>query len=291
MRYSSIHTHTVFCDGADEVETMCRAAFDKGLCSIGFSAHAPITGKTGIRTDWHLPDGDLEKYLDEVRAAKRRWEGRLPVYLGLEVDYIQGLTGPLDRDIREMGTDYLVASVHFVVPPRGEPFTVDGPPEEVERGIREGFSGDGEALAECYRETVAAMIRAGGFDILGHADLVKKNNFRPGFFDPAGESSVRGQGEIARLAGEAGIVVEVNTGGINRGRINETYPSPAFLRQFGERGVPAVITADAHRAEDLDGNYGEARRTLLAAGYTEHLLFEGRRAGKAIWRAEPLTGA
>ncbi|MDR1619016.1 MAG: histidinol-phosphatase [Treponema sp.] len=291
MRYSSIHTHTVFCDGADDVETMCRAAFAKGLLSIGFSAHAPVTGKAGIRTGWHLPDGDLERYLDEVRAAKRRWEGRLPVYLGLEADYIRGLAGPPDWDIQALGIDYLIASVHFVVPPRGAPFAVDGSPEEVERGIREGFSGDGEALAACYRETVAEMIRAGGFDILGHADLVKKNNFRLRFFDPGGNPSVRGLAEIARLAGEAGIVTEVNTGGINRKWINETYPSPAFLRQFREQGVPVIITADAHRAEDLDGNYDEARRTLLAAGYTEHHLFQGRKAGKAVWRTGALTGA
>jgi histidinol-phosphatase (PHP family) len=291
MRYSSLHTHTIFCDGHDGVETMCRAAFDRGLCAIGFSAHAPIEGKTGLRTGWHLPDGDLEKYLDEVRAAKRRWEGRLPVYLGLEVDYIQGLAGPADRDIQELETDYLVASVHFAVPPRGKPFTVDGPPEEVARGIREGFSGDGEALAEWYWNTVTAMIRAGGFDILGHADIVKKHNFLRRFFDPEGIRAVTGRAEIARIAGEAGIVVEVNTGGINRKQIHETYPSLAFLRQFGDRGVPAVITADAHRAEDLDGNYDTARRVLCAAGYTSHCLFEGRRAGKAIWRAWPLTGA
>ncbi|MDR2158473.1 MAG: histidinol-phosphatase [Treponema sp.] len=290
MRYSSLHTHTVFCDGADEVETMCRAAFAKGLSAIGFSAHAPVTGKTGIRTGWHLPDENMERYLDEVRAAKRRWEGKIPVYLGLEVDYIRGFAGPLDRDIQETGADYLIASVHFVTPPRGRLFTVDGPPEEVELGIREGFSGDGEALAACYWETVAEMIRAGGFDILGHADLVKKNNLRLRFFDPEGGSFTRNLAETARLAGEAGIVVEVNTGGINRGRIDETYPSPAFLREFRKHGVPAIITADAHRAEDLDGNYDEARRTLLAAGYTEHHLFEGRKAGKAVWCAEALTG-
>ena len=289
MPYSSIHTHTVFCDGADGVETMCRAAFARGLCAIGFSAHAPVTGKTGIRTDWHLPDGDLEKYLDEVRAAKRRWEGRLPVYLGLEADYIRGLIGPSDWDLWKLGVDYLIASVHFIVPPRGAPFTVDGPPEELEKGIREGFSGDAGALVESYWETVAEMIRAGGFDILGHADLVKRNNGGMRFFDPAGSAFCGGFAEIARLAGEAGLVVEVNTGGINRKRIAETYPSSAFLREFRRYAVLAVVTADAHRAEDLDGNYDEARRTLLAAGYTAHHLFEGRRAGKAVWRAEALT--
>jgi histidinol-phosphatase (PHP family) len=279
----------VFCDGADDVETMCRAAFAGGLSSIGFSAHAPVTGKTGIRTDWHLPDGDLEKYLDTVREAKRRWEGRLPVYLGLEADYIRGLVGPSDWDLRELGADYLIASVHFVIPPRGKPFTVDGPLEELEKGIREGFSGDTGALVECYWETMAEMIRIGGFDILGHADLIKRNNGGMRFFDPAGSAFCGGFAEIARLAGEAGIVVEVNTGGINRKRIDETYPSVAFLREFRRHGVPALITADAHRAEDLDGNYSEALRTLLAADYTEHHLFEGRRAGKAVWRAEALA--
>jgi histidinol-phosphatase (PHP family) len=290
VRYSSIHTHTVFCDGTDEVETMCRAAFARGLASIGFSAHAPVTGKTGIRTGWHLPDGDLEKYCDEVRAAKRRWEGRLPVYLGLEVDYIRGLMGPSDRDIQELGTDYLIASVHFIVPAAGAPFTVDGPPEELERGIREGFSGDGGALMKSYWDTTAEMIRAGGFDILGHADIVKKNNAGLRFYDAGGDACLRGFAEIARLAGEAGIVAEINTGGINRKKIDETYPSLPFLREFRKHRVPVVITADAHRAEDLDGHYGEACRTLLAAGYTEHHLFEGRRAGKAVWRAEKLTG-
>jgi histidinol phosphatase-like PHP family hydrolase len=40
-----------------------------------------------------------------------------------------------------------------------------------------------------------------------------------------------------------------------------------------------VINADAHRAKDLDGHYEEARKTMLAAGYTETGLFEGRENG------------
>jgi histidinol-phosphatase (PHP family) len=84
-------------------------------------------------------------------------------------------------------------------------------------------------------------------------------------------------------------VVEVNTGGINRGAIDETYPSPAFLRIFRENAVPALITADAHRAEDLDGHYRKARETLLASGYTETVLFEGKE-GDARWVREPLSG-
>jgi histidinol-phosphatase (PHP family) len=283
---SCLHTHTLFCDGHDDVETCCRRAWEKGLVSLGFSAHAPIAQKTGIFSDWHLPDDRLQEYLDTVREARRRWRGKLRVYLGLEADYIGGLTGPADRDYRDLGLDYLIGSVHYLIPPRSAPFTVDGSREELDRGLQEGFGGSGEALMHCYWDQVAAMIRAGGFDILGHADLIKKNNRPSGaaFFDPRDPGCLRRTAEIAALAGEAPcLVVEVNTGGLNRGKTDETYPSPAMLRLFRQNGVPALISADAHRAQDLDGHYGEALAVMRQAGYTETVLFEGREEGCPRW--------
>jgi histidinol phosphatase-like PHP family hydrolase len=49
-----------------------------------------------------------------------------------------------------------------------------------------------------------------------------------------------------------------------------------------------VINADAHKAKDLDGYYDEAQKTLLSAGYTESLIFKGRKDGKAVWDSEKL---
>jgi histidinol-phosphatase (PHP family) len=288
MRWSSLHTHSVFCDGKDEIETLCHRAWEKGLAAVGFSSHAPVLRKTGLSSDWHIREDRLGLYLDTVREAGRRWEGRLAVYLGLEIDYIPGLIGPADRDFQELGLDYIIASVHYLIPPRGAPFTVDGSPEELAKGVREGFNGDGEALADQYWQNVEGMIRAGGFDILGHADLVKKNNREERLF-PAGSETYRLRTEaVASLLAGSGIVVEVNTGGINRGAIKETYPSLPILKLLRERDVPMIVTADAHRAEDLDGHYGLARETLLAAGYTQTAFFEGRREGKAVWKDEPL---
>jgi histidinol-phosphatase (PHP family) len=245
----------------------------------------------------------LPEYLDTVREARRRWEGKLRIYLGLEADFIPGLTGPGDRKYREMGLDYIIGSVHIIIPPKGPPFEIDGEWEPIGRAIREGFDGDGEALARAYWDNVAAMIADGGFDILGHMDLVKKNNRAPKvpeagpasppvnrIFEPQNPDYLRRGGEIIRAAAKAGLVVELNTGGISRGRIDETYPSPAFLKIFRENSVPALITADAHRAEDLDSHYDTARETLLAAGYTETVLFEGKEGGKARWVREPLSG-
>ncbi|MDR0585170.1 MAG: PHP domain-containing protein, partial [Treponema sp.] len=59
MYSSCLHTHTEFCDGRGDVESFCLTAHARGLAAIGFSAHAPLAKKTGLKTDWHLRDEDL----------------------------------------------------------------------------------------------------------------------------------------------------------------------------------------------------------------------------------------
>ena len=99
--YSCLHTHSTFCDGNDTIEDLCRRAYEKGLASIGFSSHAPIYRKTGFRTDWHIQEDRLEAYVDTVNRVRRQWEGKIRVFLGLEIDYIPGLMGPGDKDYEE----------------------------------------------------------------------------------------------------------------------------------------------------------------------------------------------
>jgi histidinol-phosphatase (PHP family) len=94
--------------------------------------------------------------------------------------------------------------------------------------------------------------------------------------------------EIARAISAAGLVIEANTGGINRGYIKDTYPSFAILPLMHKYKIPVMISADAHNPNDIDGHYREARQILLNAGYTKHVLFEGRKNGKPIWTERPL---
>ncbi|MCL2042882.1 MAG: histidinol-phosphatase [Treponema sp.] len=289
--FSSLHTHTTFCDGKDDIEAMCKSAFEKELAAIGFSSHAPV-GKAGFETSWHMKDGRLGEYIDEVKSARRRWEGRIAVYLGLEVDYIKGLRSPLDKDIQDLNLDYIIGSVHYVMPLREEPFTVDGSAEELEKGITEGYNGDGEAMMHDYWNAVLEMTALGGLDIIGHLDLVKKGNFRGNpvkcLFDMKSRVYIQRVEEAAQAIAAGGFAVEVNTGMMNRGYCTETCPSLPVLRLLRRYNVPVMISADAHCADHLDGNYGEARQILLNAGYTTHAMFAGRKDGKAVWRETPL---
>ena len=58
--------------------------------------------------------------------------------------------------------------------------------------------------------------------------------------------------ETAKSIAQSGVIVEINTGGIARGAINDTYPSLDFLKALNKYDVPITICSDAHSVQDLD---------------------------------------
>ncbi|MDR0448178.1 MAG: histidinol-phosphatase [Treponema sp.] len=299
MKWSCLHTHTNFCDGKADIETMCETAYAKGFESIGFSSHAPILKKTGIRTKSSIKEKRLDEYIDRVLKARKYWNGKLSVYLGLEVDYVHGLCGPADADIQALPLDYIIGAVHFCsLPKKNEFFSVDESPENFRLGL-EQFDNDGYAFCEAYYNIYNNMINAGAYDILAHLDLIKKNNDLFRFFTP-GDSRYTGllkktvnliaaARTDAEKNGVSVPVVEVNTGGMNRGYSSEPYPSRDTLKLLAEQNVPLVLSADAHTPDQLGKNYEAAMKEMKEAGYTGMAFFAGRREGKAVWQEEALA--
>jgi histidinol-phosphatase (PHP family) len=266
---------------------MCRAAYEKNLFAIGFSSHAPVEKQLGFRTEWNMKSDRVDEYAAQVLAAKECWCGKLNVFLGLEVDYIKGKRAPLDSDITKLNLDYIIGSVHYLFPDNGaQVFTVDGSQEEFEKGLNEGFGGDAQKLMHSYYDAVAQMIQAGGFEIIGHADLIKKNTFGKNLWPQ--ETETERQKEIAHMAAKAGLIFEINTGGINRKKIQETYPSLSFLKIIKNINVPVIITADAHCANDINENYDIALKTLELAEIKEHMLFKKRTNTGVLWQKEKI---
>ncbi|MCL2139052.1 MAG: histidinol-phosphatase [Treponema sp.] len=261
----SLHTHTLFDDGMDDIETMCQAAYEKGLDAIGFSSHAPIEG-TRFGVNWHMDKSRLAEYISEIKAARRRWEGKIAVFLGLELDYIKGIRSPLDSDIQSQCLDYIIGSVHYLAAHQN-PFIIDGYVQEVEKGIEENFGGSGDAMMHAYWDAVTEMVCSGGFDIVGHLDLLKKHNAKGRWFNPESEQYLQRAEETIAAIASAGLTVEVNTGCINRKFLEEPCPSLPLLRILRRYNVPVLLSDDAHNAKDIGGNYSLARKILLEAGY------------------------
>jgi histidinol-phosphatase (PHP family) len=63
--------------------------------------------------------------------------------------------------------------------------------------------------------------------------------------------------------------VEVNTGGLARGRTSTVYPSPWVLRLLREADIPIMLNSDAHIPENIDAYLDVARGLIKEAGYTK----------------------
>jgi histidinol-phosphatase (PHP family) len=263
--YSTYHTHSLFCDGKMTPEDYILSAISKGFCAIGISSHAPVCFETG----WTMKPERLANYIETGLMLKEKYRSRIQVYLGLETDYYQGAV-----DYRSYpGLDYTIGSVHFIHHAAGLRYmALDGTPEEFLETRDVIFKGDARALIEKYYQLLSDMLRQQPPCILGHLDVLKKNNSGRRFFDEA-ESWYRKAVEGALDAvEEQQVIVEVNTGGIARGYTTEMYPSDWILSLMRERKISIVLNSDAHHPDRIDAYYPQAVEKLKAVGYTHQRI-------------------
>ncbi len=271
------HTHSRFCDGKGELSEYVERAAASGLASIGLSGHAPCP----VSSDWHMKESDLAGYLAAARGLAGAQAGRVEVLVGLEVDYIPGVISP--RAVREAnGLDYVVGGVHYLARlSDGTPWTVDGPLEELQRGIRESFGGDARLAVARYFELVGEMAAGEVPDVIAHFDLIKKNN--KGLFDEGARWYQAVAEEALRAVAATGCVVEINTGAVTRNYGSHFYPADRILAAMAGMRIPVTLGSDAHRPAHVAAHFGAALDALRRAGYRECW----RRAGRS-WAAVPL---
>lgn len=265
MNYkTNYHTHTNYCDGVNSPEEMVNAAINKNFSALGFSGHS----MNPFGELWHIAPRDHQSYVKEIRRLAEVYQSQLEILLGFEADYIPSLCTPSFSRFKSFNPDYLIGSVHFIVNEKGF-FTVDGPVEEVQYGINTLFKGNGKKVVQEYFYLQREMLKSSDFTILGHPDLVRKRNGNLCFFD---ESEGWYKSEVKELVKEikkAGVIVEVNTGAITRGAMDDVYPSAFMLDLLCKNNIPVTISSDSHSVDSIDGAFDRAELAIKKAGYKQ----------------------
>ena len=246
---TNYHMHTTWCDGKAGVEEMAAAAAAMGFDAIGFSSHSMLPDDS---EKWVLTPEKAPLYAADVRSAAKRHEGSLRILCGVEADYVPGASVPDRSAYAAIAPDYVIGSVHFVVAPDGALVPVDKSPASLAEGVSAHFGGDAEAFVRAYFAQQREMAGRFDFDVIGHPDLVRKFNSRMPCFD---ESAPWYAGELEATAdafAASGKLVEVNTGAIARGWLDDAYPSPAFRAMLRSRGVEFLLSSDAHSPDAID---------------------------------------
>lgn len=265
----TFHSHTEFCDGRATMEAFAREVVARGFTHYGFSPHCPLP----IVSPCNMRREDVGRYLSEVDRIKGEYGGHCRFYAAMEVDYLGAEFGPSSREISELPLDYVIGSVHFVANRKGRLVDVDGRFESFRRKMRDYFDDDIRYVCEAFYSRSAAMVEAGGFDIIGHFDKIGQN---ASYFQPGIEDEEWYQALVSDLVEriishnarhpERPLTVEINTKAYadHSGRL---FPHPRHWGRLAEAGVPLIVNSDAHVPALIDASREMAFSMLEQAGW------------------------
>ena len=251
----NLHIHTTYADGKDTPEEIIVEAIDRGFDSIGFSEHSYMAFSD---YPYQMSVAAMADYKNEVRALGAKYRDKIKVFCGLEFEFFS--------DVPTEDFDYLIGSVHYL-DFDGNLLGFDRGLEETVAYVNSNFGGNGMSFAKKYYETLARLPERRNFDIIGHFDLLTKNNEKGSFIDTSSKEYLDlGYEAIHALRGKIPLF-EVNTGAISRGYRTSPYPQFEFLTELQKCGFGAVISSDCHNKNFLDCHYTEAEELLRAAGF------------------------
>jgi len=259
--WSNIHTHSKYCDGQGELIDYVSKARELAFYSLGFSSHAPLP----FENDWTMSKDDIENYVDEIKQLKNQVDTP-EILLGLEIDYIKEINLPVD--ILSLNLDYTISSVHFAGRfSDGRYWAVDSDIDGFKEGVQSIYDSDIRKAVEAYYLTLVEMVRVKKTGVLGHFDLVKKNNLKLELFDEQEDWYKEFVEKVLCELRRSRFLLEINTGGMSRGFTLEPYPSFWILRLCFEKNIPVTLTSDAHEPDMLIYAFRNVLETVYKIGY------------------------
>ncbi len=229
---ANYHTHTYLCGHAEgTVEDYVKKAIEENLKVIGISDHGPfcddlndiITRRMNF-DEYHLI------YLKELEIAKQKYEKKIQVKKGLEIEYLKKMIPFYDHFLQDL--DYLILGQHLV---------------EEDNTVIDIYRYMNSKMIGLYKESVLKGMASKKFKILAHPEIF--NWAYPEWDELCQETSVA----IISSAIENDVALELNANGMRRKRVinrqgEEThlYPRLEFWRLVAKTNAKVIISDDAH---------------------------------------------
>lgn len=231
---ANYHSHTFRCGhatGTDEEYVLC--ALEAGFNVLGFTDHVilPFHSQPGMRGDISLLDG----YIQSVNALKRKYEGKIQIFLGFECEWYYQTYESYYRDLLlHKGFDYLILGQHCCLL------------DDRHFGFYSRFSDRLEGLHR-YTQDVLNAMDSGLFAYVAHPDHFML------WYGKWDEETEKASRLICQKAKEKNIPLEINMGPSRWAKKTSVsdlsilcYPYPKFFEIAKETGNSVVIGVDAH---------------------------------------------
>lgn len=250
------HVHTNFCPhgSSDLMEEYVLEAIEQDLKYISFTEHAPLPVNFIDPTpekDSAIKLEDVRNYISEGNRLKEKYQDKITIFIGFEVDFIEGYQQETEHFLNQYGPelDDAILSVHMLKAPNGSYVCLDYSAEEFERIIR--LFGSIEEVYKVYYQTVKlAIIQDLGKykpTRIGHLTLIEK--FVALF--PSKHSFSNELDELLELIKEKEYQLDLNTAGLYKEYCKRIYPNQSVIEKANQLLIPFVTGSDSHVARTI----------------------------------------
>jgi histidinol-phosphatase (PHP family) len=249
------HTHTKFCKHGhpDELSAYLDRAVELGYERYSVTEHSPLPDRwvddEVLMAELAMGLDELPAYFAYVLEHKKRYEGKLEVTAGLEIDYLHERGDFTNRFVEEWAhlLEDCVFSVHYL-PGRGGMRCIDYTSEDFREHLLSYYGSMERVVGEYFDHVelaIEAASRLPGRKRIGHIGLIEK--FRDALL-PIEEGQIRERMErlLPKLKA-AGVGVDVNTAGLRVATCGKPYVPEWFIRDALASGIECVYGSDSHK--------------------------------------------
>ena len=267
-----VHSRIGSFDADASMLVLCQAACARGLRRLCFTEHLDF--------DPRLPEYGYYQYDVVHRAFEEacvRYEGKLELALGLEVDFDSAFLPDIVAFVPKLRVDFILGSVH----------TYQGIHFMQHRAEATGVWTPDE-LSLLYRHYFTehrAMLRAGIIDGIAHLDYPAKLGLRQANMPPPGGYDEE-LAETLTLAAACGVALEINTRRASQGET--TAASQDIVQRFVSCGGSLLtLGSDTHRCDQVGDGLNIGLQIIHHAGICGQTIFRQRRPCQPDWGTVP----
>lgn len=253
------HIHTPYCPHGtkDKLEAYVEQAICEEFDCLTFTEHAPLpigfTDPTPMK-DSAMNLNMMENYIIDLQSLKDKYQYKIKINIGLEVDYIKEYESETKKFLDQYGKfiDDSILSVHFLKFENSY-YCIDF--DEKTFGKMIEVAGSLQNLHLAYYQEVLHSIHS-NLGIykpkrIGHITLVNKfQKMYPISFST--EESVK---KVLQSIKEQNLEIDFNVAGLRKEFCGDTYPGESIAKLAIQQNIPLIYGSDAHSARDVGKNY------------------------------------
>ena len=258
-----VHLHTLLSpDSLVLVDVYPALAIALGMKRIAITDHLDFDPREpGTTLAPH------ERRVEVVKDLRRRFGDKIEILLGVEITYERAYEPDIREHLKRYQYDLTIGSVHP---------GIDSPFKRSRTGV---FAGSDANVTAPYFDEVLGAAESGLFDIIGHADYVRKYVF-PHIATERFESAPELYEPFLQALVKTGTALEINSSGW-RQRTGICYPLPQAVARYKELGGKYIVTgSDAHEPDWFALHFDRARDLLLENGFDELATKRWKSAGE-----------